>query len=150
MKANKTRSLVDKLVKNFGLNPVFNENGELLISHVDVERVFDRYGVWIDIESHMCSNKFYNSNFFESDIIFPLRANPLKEWSDPTGYHMTLSGFIFLIKDYPEPVAQRFMIKYHAAVAQQDLLLKNEEFILYRASQILLGRADTKTRKFAR
>ncbi|HEY3369665.1 MAG TPA: hypothetical protein VGK10_02380 [Prolixibacteraceae bacterium] len=145
MTPNNTNSLMEKLVHDFDLNPVYNDFGELLIGSIDVERVFNRGRVTSEILYLEFGEKFKKSMFFPKGK-FTRKDYPSEAWY----YHMSLIGLILLVKDYPGPKARRFMKRFIIAVEEQNRLLNNDNFILCLASKIHLKQASLYIRRLTR
>lgn len=138
--------LLEKLVRDFDLNPVYNKNGQLLIGSLDVERVFGISNVWFEIHKIQCREKF--KTIFFNQFQFP---RPGKSYKDYYYYHMTIPGLFLILKEFEHSdlITQRFYKKIVVAVEKQNQLLKDKEYILRRASEIQLERAIKKARLLA-
>lgn len=137
MKANKRLDPMEKLARDFGLNPVRDKNGQLLVCSIDVTRVFyDCYHVSYKFFTIKGVNKFIDDNYFFQDRFIRQEYKYLKDY-----IHMTIPGLALLLRDEIGRTACRFMKKFILAVYQQNLSLISEDYILYKSSQILQKRA---------
>ncbi|MEI7727603.1 MAG: phage regulatory protein/antirepressor Ant [Bacteroidota bacterium] len=112
-----------------------NQQGKDITTSLIVAEVFgkDHDKVCRDIKCLECSPEFNAANF--GDI----------EYTDVRGrqqkaYEITKDGFSFLVMGYTGAKAAEFKEKFIMAFNQHEALLKNDDYIIERAQQLLTNR----------
>lgn len=89
-----------------------------------------------DIKALSCSEEFRFLNFQETPYIHPQNGQEYKM------YYITKDGFSFLVMGYTGEKAGEFKEKFINEFNKREALLKNDDYILLRSQQILLGRVS--------
>lgn len=114
-----------------------NQFGKEVTTSLLVAEVFEKYHgkVLRDIETLSCSEEFNRANF------------GLIEYTDKMGriqkaYEMTKDGFSFLVMGYTGEKAAQFKEMFIKEFNKREALLKSDDYILLRASQIQQKRIE--------
>jgi anti-repressor protein len=115
-----------------------NQKGQDVTTSLIVAEVFEKNhaDVLRDIRNLHCSEDFRLRNFAECLNVIEL---PVGSSRQPY-YEMTKDGFSFLVMGYTGEKAANFKEKFIAEFNKRDALLKNEDYIINRAMEVLAGR----------
>lgn len=118
---------------------ITNNKGTNITTSMIVAEIFgkEHRRVLQDIRDLHCSPQFHELNFVLSFIIRQLPNNGSKEDSF---YEITKDGFSFLVMGYTGEKAARFKEDFINAFNKNESLLKNPDYILAQAQQILFDR----------
>lgn len=118
---------------------ITNKEGRDVTTSLKVAEVFfkNHRDVLRDIRNLECSEDFTLRNFAHTSYIHPQNKQEVSY------YEITKDGFSFLVMGYTGKKAAEFKEMFIEAFNKNEALLKNEEFILNKAYDILNNRSNS-------